>query len=124
MKLNLLFKNYSYSLSMLSSKNNGTYSKKQAKEQICIHEIIWLIITEIKMKNRSHRYDIYKPRGLFIWVRQFHLGGTSHLSEILSLQGLHKKNIPPDWRYFSSQLACVPIFKCICYFHCLFNFLF
>ena len=32
----LLFENYSHFSSTLSSKNNGTYSKKQAKEQVCL----------------------------------------------------------------------------------------
>ena len=31
----LLFENYSHSSSKLSCKNNGTYSKKWAKEQAC-----------------------------------------------------------------------------------------
>ena len=33
----LLFENYSPSSSKLSSTNNRTYSKKQAKEQVCFH---------------------------------------------------------------------------------------
>ena len=32
-----LFDNYSHSSSMLSFKNNRTYSKKQAKKQACIY---------------------------------------------------------------------------------------
>ena len=32
----LLFENYSHSSYTLSSKNNRTYSKKLAKEQICL----------------------------------------------------------------------------------------
>ena len=32
-----LFENYSHSLSTLSSKNNRTYSKKYAKEQVCLY---------------------------------------------------------------------------------------
>ena len=46
---------------MLSSENNGTYSKKYAKKQVCLyHEIIRLITMKMKMKmkNGSHRYDI------------------------------------------------------------------
>ena len=61
----LLFKNYSYSLYMLSPKNNRTYSKnKQKNKRVCIHEIIWVTIMKmnIKMKNRSHRYYINRPR--------------------------------------------------------------
>ena len=33
----LLFENYSDSSPTLSSKKNGTYSKKQAKEQVCLY---------------------------------------------------------------------------------------
>ena len=33
----LLFENYSHFSSTLSSKSNRTYSKKQAKEQVCLY---------------------------------------------------------------------------------------
>ena len=33
----LLFENYSHSSSTLSSKNNKTYSKKEAKEHVCLY---------------------------------------------------------------------------------------
>ena len=33
----MLFENYSYSSSTLSSKSNSTYSKKEAKEQVCLY---------------------------------------------------------------------------------------
>ena len=33
----LLFENDSHSSPTLSSKNNGTYSKKQAQEQVCLY---------------------------------------------------------------------------------------
>ena len=33
----LLFENYSHSSSTLSSKNDRTYSKKKAKEQMCLY---------------------------------------------------------------------------------------
>ena len=33
----LLFENYSHSSSTLSSKNNWTYSKKEAKEQVSLY---------------------------------------------------------------------------------------
>ena len=38
----LLFENYLHSSPTLSSKNNRTYSKKQAKKNktVCLHEII------------------------------------------------------------------------------------
>ena len=60
----LLFENYSHSSSMLSSKNNRTYSKnKQTKKCVCVLEIIRLIIMKMKMKmkNRSHKCDINRP---------------------------------------------------------------
>ena len=50
---------------MLSSKNNRAYSKnKQKKKGVCIHETMRLIIMKMKskVKNRSHRYDINRPR--------------------------------------------------------------
>ena len=34
---------------------------------VCIHEIIQLVIMEMKttMKNRSHRYDVNRPRSIY-----------------------------------------------------------
>ena len=61
----LLFENYSKSSSTLSSKKIGHVLKnKQKIKCVCIHKIIRLIIMKIKMKmkNRSHRYDINRPR--------------------------------------------------------------
>ena len=60
----MLFENYSHSLSALSSKNNRAYSKDLAKEHVCNHEIIRLIMMKMKMKKkiRSRRYDIDKLR--------------------------------------------------------------
>ena len=61
----LVFESYSHSLYTLSSKNNRTSLKKQAKEQVgLLNEIIRLIIMKMKKKkkNRSHRYDINRPR--------------------------------------------------------------
>ena len=103
-----------------------TRKNKQKNKYICIHEIIQLIIMKMKMrmKNRSHMYDISRPRGLFIWVETSHVGGKSHLSEVVFIRGLHEKNAPPAWRYFSYQLVCMSVFKYICYFHCLLYFLF
>ena len=60
----LLLVNYSHFSSSLSFKNNRAYFKKEAKEHyVCFHEIIRVIIMKmkIKMKNRSHRYDINRP---------------------------------------------------------------
>ena len=34
---------------------------KQNNKCVCIHEILQLIVMMIKMKNRSHRYDINRP---------------------------------------------------------------
>ena len=59
------FKNYSYSSSTISSKIIGHILKnKQKNKCVCIHEITRLIIMKImmEMKNRSHRYDINRPR--------------------------------------------------------------
>ena len=36
----LLLENYFYSSTTLSSKNKRTYSKKQAKEQVCLYSAI------------------------------------------------------------------------------------
>ena len=61
----LLLENYSHSSFTLSSKNIGKYSKnKQKTKCVCFHEIIRLMMTKVetKMKNRSHRYDINRPR--------------------------------------------------------------
>ena len=60
----LLFENYSFSSSMLLSKNNR-YSKKCTKNKyVCLNEFVWLMTMKIrlKMKNRSHRYSINRPR--------------------------------------------------------------
>ena len=60
-----LFESYSHSSSTLSSKNNRTYSKKKQNNKcVCILEILGSIKMKIKMKkkNRSHRYDINRPR--------------------------------------------------------------
>ena len=61
----MLFENYSHSSSMLSSKNNSTYSEKSAKEQVCLYS--WNHMTnhsenEDEKKNISHKYDICRPR--------------------------------------------------------------
>ena len=61
----LLIEKYSLSSFTLSSKHNSGYSKKMYKKQVCLFK--WgYIITEmkmsLKMKNRSHRYDINGPR--------------------------------------------------------------
>ena len=62
----LLLKNYVFSSSTLSSKDNMRYSKKCAKniyvylnEDVLMAKKIWL-----KMKNRSRWYDINRPRRL------------------------------------------------------------
>ena len=39
----LLFENYSHSSSMLSFNSNSTYSKKLAKEQVCLYSWVYPI---------------------------------------------------------------------------------
>ena len=51
----LLLESYSNSSSILSS-----IKTKQTNKCVCIHHVIRLII--MKMKNRSHRYDINRPK--------------------------------------------------------------
>ena len=61
----MLFESYSPSSSTLSSNNNRTYLRNKRKDKcVCIHEITRLIIMKMerKKKNRSHRYDINRPR--------------------------------------------------------------
>ena len=61
----LLFENYSLSLSRLSPKNNRRYSKKCTKNKcVCFNEVIWLMTMKVrlKMKSRSHRYDINRTK--------------------------------------------------------------
>ena len=61
----MLFENYLLSSSTLSLKNNRKYSKTCTKNTyICLNEVIWLMAMKmrLKMKNRSHRYDINRPR--------------------------------------------------------------
>ena len=61
----LLFENYSFSSSTLLSKNNRRYSRKCTKNKyVYLKVVIWLMAmkTRLKMKRRSHRYDINRPR--------------------------------------------------------------
>ena len=61
----LLNENYSFSLSTLSSKSDRRYSKKCIKSKcVCFDEVIWLMTMKMrpKMKNRSNRSDINRPR--------------------------------------------------------------
>ena len=59
----LLFRNYSHSSLTLSSKNNWTYSENIRKWTIASVFIRLIIIKiKMKMKNRSQRYDINRPR--------------------------------------------------------------
>ena len=39
----LLFEDYSHSLSKLSSKNNWIYSKKKARERVCLYSWDYMI---------------------------------------------------------------------------------
>ena len=77
------------------SKKYSTLKNKQKNKCACIHEIIPLIMMKrkMKMKNRSHRYDISRPRSshghkygkykkclsmmMLIWIKH-------HLSKIWS----------------------------------------
>ena len=61
----LLFRNYSLYSSMWSSRNNRRYFKNCTKaNSICFNEVIWLMAmnTRLKVKRRSRRYDINRPR--------------------------------------------------------------
>ena len=60
----LLIESHLLSSSMLSFKTTLRYSKNVQKTSVSFNEIIWLIIMKIrvKMKNRSHRYDINGTR--------------------------------------------------------------
>ena len=60
-----LFENYSHSSYALSFENNGTYFKKQAKEQVCLYPQSYKIIhneKKMKMEKKSLRYDKNKGR--------------------------------------------------------------
>ena len=61
----LLFDNYRFSSSTLSSFSNKRCSKNCTKNKwVCINEVIWLttIKMRLQLKNRSHRYGINRPR--------------------------------------------------------------
>ena len=61
----LLLRNYSLFSSTLSSKNNKRYSETcRSNKCVGFHMIIWLTTMKMrfKMKNRSHRYGINRPR--------------------------------------------------------------
>ena len=61
----LLFENYLLSAPTLSFKNNRRYSKKvQKTKYACLNKAISLMTRKrrLKMKKRSFRYDITRPR--------------------------------------------------------------
>ena len=61
----MLLENYVVSSPTLSSKYNRRYSKKCAKiKYVYLDEDIWLMAKKmrLKMKNKSSRYDINRPR--------------------------------------------------------------
>ena len=61
----LLLENCMVSSSTLSSKDNKKYSKKCAKTKyVYLNDDIWLMAQKmrLKMKNRSSRYNINRPR--------------------------------------------------------------
>ena len=55
----LLFDNYLLSSSMLSSKNNGRYSEKYARNKcVCFNEIIWLMTMKMRLEiNEINHID-------------------------------------------------------------------
>ena len=60
----LLFENYSHSSSTLS-KNNKRYFKNFSKNKcVGFDDFIWLLTMKmrLKMKNKSQRYDLNRPR--------------------------------------------------------------
>ena len=64
----LLFENYSHSSSTLPSEIIRHILKcKQKNNCVRVHKIMRLIIMKMKMKikNRSHRYDINRPRSRY-----------------------------------------------------------
>ena len=61
----MLLENYVVSSPTLSSKYNRRYSQKCAKiKYVYLDEDIWLMAKKmrLKMKNKSSRYDINRPR--------------------------------------------------------------
>ena len=62
----LLFETYSLSIPTLSYKNSWRYSKNLQKTSsyVCLSKVIKLMAIKMRleMKNRSHRYDITRPR--------------------------------------------------------------
>ena len=59
LRLNFCYLKIIHILHPSLSENDRTYSKKKAKNKyVCIHEVVRLIITKmkIKMKSRSRRY--------------------------------------------------------------------
>ena len=64
----LPFENYLHSL----CENDRTYSRKQAKEQVCLYSFDYAIIKmKMKIKNRSHRHDINRPSSAISSPEQF-----------------------------------------------------
>ena len=59
----LVFGNYSHSSPNHPNIIGHTLKNKQKNKCVCIHEIVRLIIMKmkVKMKSRSHRYDMNKP---------------------------------------------------------------
>ena len=61
----LLLENYLLTSSSSSSKNDRSYSKKITRNKyVYLNEVIWLMTMKkmLKMKKRSHRYNINRPR--------------------------------------------------------------
>ena len=89
----LLFENYLHFSFMLSKKIGHTLKNKEKNKCVCIHEIIWLLIMEMKMKKEStyhidtkknrlrsrqrHKHSQYKKRlRMIIFICLIHLSNT------------------------------------------------
>ena len=105
---------YSLFSSKLSSKNNRRYSKKPTKNKyVCLNRVIRLITMKmkLKMKNRSHRYGINRPRlghGHKYTRHKMFLGIMvvicikEHLSNIWS--SIHEK-VKQHWNWVEKNVA-------------------
>ena len=89
----LLFENYLHFSFILSKKIGYTLKNKEKNKSVCIHEIIWLLIMEMKMKKEStyhtdtkknrlrsrqkHKHSKYKKRlRMIIFICLINLSNT------------------------------------------------
>ena len=99
----MLSENYSFSSCTLSSKINRRYSKRRTKNKyVCLIEIIWLMTMKmrLKMKNRSHIYDIYRPR-----PRHGHKYNKCKICLIIMMVICTKQNISNIWCSIHEKLG-------------------